>query len=656
MLRPGVWMLAVLTVGIVSANPIPHINLAIDDLEGPGFAAKGLKASLRGTAEPELRLEIGAVTLHGRTWRDVRVRCPRLKLEASVIECATAVMEVGENIPLSFTYSASRKKLDVVLRPGPGEIWRLDADFGKREFRVVIANGKPERLASWLPAGLPKPGDGTLKGEITFRATGSVNAQIEVDGLNFSDASGLHAGEKVKAAFRITAEQRDDEWLWEASADWMAGEVFWQPVYATGSGQHLEAAGISSAQRTQVRRGNLRLPAVGSAEFNGVWDHGSGEIISADIRSSPLKLSALYAQILKPFLDRAAIYDVRAEGEVTAALQIARGRLNTADVQIKGVSMEDRGRRFALFGVDGHIPWQQGAATQARISVKGGELLRLPFGPFSLPLEMTGMHFAVARVEVPLFDGRLTISDFSAGLAEDGWRWSFGGGLTPVSLTQFTQNLGLPTMHGSLSGVIPRMTYERSTLSIDGALLFRVFDGTIVAKEVRLFDPFGKVPRMQADLEMRNLDLDLLTRTFSFGNITGRVDAQVADLELANWQPVKFDARVASSPGEYSRKISQRAVQNISALGGAGAAAAIQRSFLGFFEQFGYQKLGLSCKLRNGVCEMSGAEEAPQGYVIVKGGGIPAITVIGYNRYVSWSELTGRLKRIIQDNVRAIVE
>ncbi len=572
MLRPGVWMLAVLTVGIVSANPIPHINLAIDDLEGPGFAAKGLKASLRGTAEPELRLEIGAVTLHGRTWRDVRVRCPRLKLEASVIECATAVMEVGENIPLSFTYSASRKKLDVVLRPGPGEIWRLDADFGKREFRVVIANGKPERLASWLPAGLPKPGGGTLKGEITFRATGSVNAQIEVDGLNFSDASGLHAGEKVKAAFRITAEQRDDEWLWEASADWMAGEVFWQPVYATGSGQHLEAAGISSAQRTQVRRGNLRLPAVGSAEFNGVWDHGSGEIISADIRSSPLKLSALYAQILKPFLDRAAIYDVRAEGEVTAALQIARGRLNTADVQIKGVSMEDRGRRFALFGVDGHIPWQQGAATQARISVKGGELLRLPFGPFSLPLEMTGMHFAVARVEVPLFD------------------------------------------------------------------------------------PFGKVLRMQADLEMRNLDLDLLTRTFSFGNITGRVDAQVADLELANWQPVKFDARVASSPGEYSRKISQRAVQNISALGGAGAAAAIQRSFLGFFEQFGYQKLGLSCKLRNGVCEMSGAEEAPQGYVIVKGGGIPAITVIGYNRYVSWSELTGRLKRIIQDNVRAIVE
>jgi hypothetical protein len=158
-----------------------------------------------------------------------------------------------------------------------------------------------------------------------------------------------------------------------------------------------------------------------------------------------------------------------------------------------------------------------------------------------------------------------------------------------------------------------------------------VFDGTIVAKQVRLFDPFGKASRMHADLDMRGLDLDLLTRTFSFGNITGRIDAQVSGLELANWQPVTFDARVESSAGDYPRKISQTAVQNISAL-------------------------GLSCKLKNNVCEMGGVEEAPQGYVIVKGGGIPAITVIGYNRYVSWQELIDRLKRIMQDNVHAIVE
>jgi len=148
----------------------------------------------------------------------------------------------------------------------------------------------------------------------------------------------------------------------------------------------------------------------------------------------------------------------------------------------------------------------------------------------------------------------------------------------------------------------------------------------------------------------------LLTRTFSFGNMQGRIDVAVNGLELANWKPVKFDASLMSSPGDYPRRISQAAVQNISSLGGAGAAAAIQRSFLRFFEQFGYSKIGWSCELRNEVCRMGGVESAPQGYIIVKGGGVPAITVMGYNRNVNWRELIDRLQRITQGNVKPIIQ
>lgn len=654
--RRAVGVLAVLTISSATAIPAQQINLSIDDLEAPGFSARTINVRLWGAAARELLIEIGSVTIHDRTWRDVRIECPRLRMENASIECTGGAVVAGEKMPLSFTYSAQQKKLDVVVLPAPQESWRLDADFNKHEFRVAIENGNPVRLASWLPPGMPRPSGGKINGGMTFTTAGSVNAQFDVENLAFSDASGLRAGDKIKAGFRLTAEQHGAEWQWQASADWMTGEVFWQPIYLTGAGQHLEAEGISSAEQTQVRHGELGLPAVGSAEFGGLWDHKTGKIISADLRSSALKLDALYAQILKPFLEKTAVRDVRTQGEVTAALQIAQGKLRSADVQFKDVSVEDRDRRFALFGMDGHIPWQQDAATQALVTVKGGEVLRLPFGQFRISMKLKGTDFVVDTLAVPLLGAKLTVSDFSAGLTTEGWRWSFGSGLTPVSLERFTQSLGLPQMHGTLSGVIPRLTYEKSTLTVAGALLFQVFDGTIVAKNVRLFDPFGKVPRMQADLDMRNLDLDLLTRTFSFGNITGRIDARVSGLELTDWQPVKFDARIESSAGDYPRKISQTAVQNISALGGAGAAAAIQRSFLGFFKQFGYEKLGLSCKLRNNVCEMSGVEDAPQGYVIVKGGGIPAITVIGYNHSVSWKELIDRLKRIMQDNVHAIVE
>jgi len=78
---------------------------------------------------------------------------------------------------------------------------------------------------------------------------------------------------------------------------------------------------------------------------------------------------------------------------------------------------------------------------------------------------------------------------------------------------------------------------------------------------------------------MRNLDLDLLTSAFSFGNMQGRIDVSVAGLELSNWRPVRFDAKVASSPGNYPKKISQKAVQSISSLGGAGQPPRYSAAF-----------------------------------------------------------------------------
>ena len=168
-------------------------------------------------------------------------------------------------------------------------------------------------------------------------------------------------------------------------------------------------------------------------------------------------------------------------------------------------------------------------------------------------------------------------------------------------------------------------------------------------------NPLGITPILNADIALRNLDLGSLTRTFSFGAIEGKLDGDIDDLQLQNWKPVKFDAVVQSSPGKYPKKISQRAVENISALGGAGAAA-IQRSFLQFFKQFNYEKMGLSCKLRNDVCEMNGIASTQGGYVIVKGSGIPAITVLGYNHTVGWSELLARIKRVTDGNSKAIVK
>jgi hypothetical protein len=802
-----------------------QIGVTLDDLEAPGIALKSLRATLEGADRRELTLDIGAVTIRDRTWRNVRVRCRDLRLERTLIACADGAVVAGERFPLSFTYSTQAKALDLVLRPAPAETWRLLARFARSrtevevtvengraarvepwlpasvraiggifdgtirwtaagsmsaqlalsglsfqdagaryggekiagkislavepagtqrrwratvdwaagelslqtirtrgggqaltlegtatdegleitgglfrapgaadvsldgvwdwrarslnlalrsapaetwrlrarlgepatEFDVEIENGKIARLGPWLPSTVPSPTDGTFTGSIVWSGSRSAATRLEVEGLAFSDRGGLRAGEKIKAGISFDAREVAARWQWRTRVEWRAGEIFWQPLYLQGAGHTLSADGVLDAGRVEVSRGRLVHPDVGEVDFSAEWDRPTMMLASVTARSGRLKADSLYTQVLKPFLAGTILGDLRMDGGVEIDVGLDEGRPAALALALHDFSMEDRDRRFGLFGVNGRVPWHRRDATRAELAIAGGEVLRLPFGPVKLPFEMRGLRFAFDALEVPLLDGTLTVNDFRAASGTSGWRWRFSGGVAPISMERITQSVGLPTMHGTLSAVIPEVRYSRSTLTVDGALIFRVFDGTVVAKNVQLIEAFGRAPRLAADLDARGLDLDLLTRTFAFGSITGRIDAEVSGLELENWQPVRFDARVASSPGAYPRTISQRAVENISALGGAGAGTAIQRTFLRFFDQFRYERLGWSCVLRNNVCEMGGIEDAPLGYVIVKGGGIPAISVIGYNRRVDWQELLARVRRITQENVTAVV-
>ena len=646
-----------------------QIAVTIDRIDGPSFAANKITGVLRAADITTLDLQIADVSIAGNNWRNVRVRCPELRQERDQLLCAEGALETSARTPLSFRYSTLTKNLDLALKPAAGEEWRLavESRVAERLFTLAVSNGLITRLVQWWPVDWPKPNAGSVSGKLVFSDSSAsplpsgergpsasprnLGGELTLANLGFSDASGLHAGEKIAATLALQAQQRGEQWQWQGKLAWHGGDVFWQPLFVGGGGHALNVTGMLDAQRVSVERGAFTLAGIGELDFHGTFERASGKLATATLKSANLELAALYDKLLKPALQGTVLADLRCDGRADVAVELRDGNVTAVDLAFRKIALEDKDRRFALFGLDGNLPWRSDEASTAHLRGAGGEVLHLPFGAFDLPLELRGLRVRARQMRIPVLDGGLTVNDFAADGEGDSWRWRYSGGITPVSMQQFTTALGLPVMHGTLSAVIPTVSYRQSTLQVDGALLFRVFDGTVVAQNLVLESPLGKVPRLLADVEMRNLDLDLLTRTFSFGNITGRIDGEVKALELVNWQPVRFDARVASSAGEYPRRISQAAVQNISALGGAGAAAAIQRSFLRFFETFGYAALGLSCKLENGVCEMGGVENVPQGYVIVKGGGIPAITVLGYNRNVGWRELIERLKRITEGNV-----
>ena len=144
---------------------------------------------------------------------------------------------------------------------------------------------------------------------------------------------------------------------------------------------------------------------------------------------------------------------------------------------------------------------------------------------------------------------------------------------------------------------------------------------------------------------------------FDFGSISGRLDGRINDLRLVDWEASAFDAELHTvrTPG-VSQRISQRAVQNISSVGDASIVGSLQGQLIGLFDDFGYGRIGISCRLENEVCEMGGLRSAGDGFTIVEGAGIPRLNGVGFNRRVDWPTLVERLAAVGKGEVKPVFE
>ncbi len=510
-----------------------------------------------------------------------------------------------------------------------------------------------------LPVAVTK---GMASGSAEFSGSGTTPYRVKSDlalrDIAFSDEAGLHAGEKIGGTLHVDASQADapgGAWQWQLALNWRDGEVFWQPLYLA-AGHSVKAQGAWSPAQLHLQQGTVQLDGIGTLALQGDLKLPEKSVSNLSLSGHGLQAGKGYEVLAKPFLEKTMLGNLETAGSIDIDAELRDGRLKAFTLGLNSLDIEDKGGRFALYKVNANVPWALNGATRANLQFGSGRALRLALGESNLTARLEGWSLVAQEWNIPVLDGVISLQDVSAALLNGQWHGHFAARLAPISMPEFSHAVGWPRMEGKLAASIPLVTYSAGAMTMDGNMQFDVFDGRITVGKLTLDQALGLAPRLKADIEMRNLDLGLLTSTFSFGDMKGRLDGDVLGMELSSWKPVKFDASFRSSPGNYPRKISQRAVENISALGGAGAAAAIQRSFLRFLNEFNYAKIGLSCRLRNDVCTMGGVEPAASGYVIVKGSGIPAITVLGYNRSVSWKELLERVQRITAGNAKPIIK
>ncbi|MGR9036592.1 MAG: C4-dicarboxylate ABC transporter, partial [Gammaproteobacteria bacterium] len=455
---------------------------------------------------------------------------------------------------------------------------------------------------------------------------------------------------------RVDARHDGGFWQWRSSSRLSRGAIYADPVYLEAGGQpvDLNAEGDWDVNAKRANISFIDYRHAGAGEMTGSAVASIDDEIKlekADISLHSGNLEKLSSAYLNPFFEQTALEGVSLKGQLTADIAIVQQSLTSIKLLFHGLDVKDREDRFALDQGAGLVNWSsvQPFPPPSRIDWRQLMLRALPIGPGRLGFLAGANKIALLeKVRLPFLGGTIAVNKFT-------WRKEgrqepevfFEGGVDNVSLEQLSKALNWTPLSGTVSGYIPGVDYRDKTLKMGGELNINVFDGAVKITDLTSSGLFTDFPRLTAEIEINDLDMEQLTSRFEFGSITGRLSGFIKRLTLENWKPVGFYAWLGTPDDDESRhRISQKAVKNIASIGGGGATDLLSRSFLNFFETFGYDKLGIGCYLHDGVCQLMGVEATENGYYIVKGGGLPRIDVIGFNPQVDWNVLMERLKRI----------
>jgi hypothetical protein len=318
-------------------------------------------------------------------------------------------------------------------------------------------------------------------------------------------------------------------------------------------------------------------------------------------------------------------------------------------VKLEAINAIDDKARFTFAGINGDLRWtQQITPLQSAFGWESAAMYGIGLGKAKFAFDSANGSLNLSQAtNIQALEGIIRVDHFrwQPPKADLSTRFELGMSMDKLDMASLSQRLGWPIFTGSISGKIPNARYRDNILNLDGGLQMSVFGGEVALSNLVMERPFGVAPTLSSDVVLDNIDMEPMTKAFEFGSITGSLDGYIRNLRLLDWSPVAFDARFyTDDKWKGKRRISQKAVRDISSVGGSGLMAGLQNQVLKVFDDFGYEKIGISCKLKDNICAMDGIGSAGDGYTIVAGGGLPRIQVVGFRRRVDWPTLISRLK------------
>ncbi len=544
---------------------------------------------------------------------------------------------------------------------------------------VVDLRQDAAQLGAWLPL------DQTTHAQITLKnlpaawlqgllstiwsgrtTAGRINADLALDvrdkGLQssgtfaltrvaFDTPTGTLAAQDLGAAGRYSLDTTRGPAQIDLDASLSGGELLLTPIYAKLPSHAVQLGLHATVDGGAIDFSRLRVNDPDALQLDGVLGFDpKGALTTVKLTDFHANFPYANARYGEAWLDTLGIHQPTITGELSGGLDWRADGLHAFTFNTPGLDFSEGDGRMAISGLRGTLDWARTVDRPATtLAWRALRFYRLPLGGAQSAWHSRNGTLALREpLAVPLMKGTLRIGTLEwRPDAARGQRLSTSLALTNVDMAAFSQAMGWPAFPGTLGGAIPSLRWVGDRIDLNGGLSANLFDGFLDLTSLSLQDPLGATPVLMADITLRHLDLGAMTSVFDFGSITGRLDGTIDGLRLVGWNPVAFKARLLADSGG---RISQRAVNNLTTVGGGGVAAGLQGAVLKLFKTFGYKRIGLNCILQGSVCQMSGLETDDGGYTIVEGSGLPHLSVVGHQTRVDWPTLVRRLREAIDGN------
>jgi hypothetical protein len=469
--------------------------------------------------------------------------------------------------------------------------------------------------------------------------------QFALDGTGFDSPGGKLAGQKLSGSGRLGIDSRSGSTSIDLDASLRGGEILLGPLYAALPPHPVQLSMSARSQKGVLSIPRLRVTDPDALQLEGELGFtANGDLAQLQLSRFSARFPAVYDRYGKGWLRSLGIDGRVGRGEVSGSFSLDGSGPTAFAVQTDGLDLSAAQGRLGVTGLRGALDWSvKGDRPATKLAWRALQVYRIPNGAAEGSWRSRGGALTLEKpLAIPVLDGQFRVQSLAwKPAAATGERLQTSLALTQIDMAALCRALGWPAFKGTVGGAVPSLRYVDDRVEMGGGLSLNVFDGFVDITRMTVSQPFGDAPILTGNIALRQLDLALLTSVFDFGSITGRLNGALDELRLVAWKPAAFKASFVADQGG---RISQKAVNNLTAVGGGGLAGGLQGTVLKIFKTFGYKRIGLTCVLKGDVCAMGGLGAANDGYTIVEGSGLPRLTVVGHQREVDWPTLVRRLQ------------